>query len=749
MVGLLVMISLSILLAGSLQPLKDLNYMDTLSLSTWASSGVSHSSLSESGSHFNKMVDQLFQEKKKNDKEDKYWVTDTMILEEQTQLLIPDYYRLPKNLRPDVQPFDPRFTLAFYYNFLRVELTKGVIKEAPFHWADWMDMSVLNPYLFNPDHEQLTCELIFDAQKIEQEKYKDKEGRVYHETKNVKDFCVNDKDLPEGHNDGNTQRMGFNVQKYFGRMTPEKARLAGKAYLYSSAEPPRAVVFLTNDGFYSYSPTFKSKLLRSGLVDGYMKYNSPTQANTLKMFKRLKKEVPPKRDEVINDYEVKLSHEDFVIQPIRTITKLQDLQKSGATLTKQQQTYMESLRYSLQVEKAPPKYFSEARIFENVLGDHYDWRFFNGIQLGSNEQVTTLHKMVRVWLSFCRMTGVTTWLAHGSLLSWYWNGIAFPWDNDVDVQVPIRDLEKLSINFNQSLVVEDPNDGFGRYFLDCGTFITLRGHANGNNNIDARFIDIDTGLYVDITALAVSADKAPERYDYLLPDDFLRDLHSSKDVNDQMRVYNCRNRHFSHLSELSPLVRSYAEGEVAYIPKRYSDLLTTEYKDNGMLQKYFRSRLFMPQLRLWVHQDDLRFFLRHRKEWLKYYLSEATDSNFVKPRLSQDLTKKELTSLLNFKEHDLLELLQNDDILKDYIASREMTLVHENEIMHLLFGKSTARIVSHAPDFRPLKYDPFLHAMRQNYNTYEKEVERYKQLYRKFTHGKDRYQEGEEEQDVT
>jgi len=94
-------------------------------------------------------------------------------------------------------------------------------------------------------------------------------------------------------------------------------------------------------------------------------------------------------------------------------------------------------------------------------------------------------------------------------------------------------------------------------------------------------------------------------------------------------------------------------------------------------------------------------------------------------------------------------LLQNDDILKDYIASREMTLVHENEIMHLLFGKSTARIVSHAPDFRPLKYDPFLHGMRQNYNTYEKEVERYKQLYRKFTHGKDRYQEGEEEQDVT
>ena len=35
------------------------------------------------------------------------------------------------------------------------------------------------------------------------------------------------------------------------------------------------------------------------------------------------------------------------------------------------------------------------------------------------------------------------------------------------------DLHKLSLQFNQTIVVEDPEDGFGRYFLDIGSFITL------------------------------------------------------------------------------------------------------------------------------------------------------------------------------------------------------------------------------------------------------------------------------------
>lgn len=54
------------------------------------------------------------------------------------------------------------------------------------------------------------------------------------------------------------------------------------------------------------------------------------------------------------------------------------------------------------------------------------------------------------------------------------NGMAFPWDNDIDVQVPIM----VYINYlyiHQTIVVEDPEDGFGRYFLDIGFIHNIKG----------------------------------------------------------------------------------------------------------------------------------------------------------------------------------------------------------------------------------------------------------------------------------
>lgn len=740
-VTLVIVVGVSILLSSTISLLKKLNYIDSLSLSIWLSNGQTHASLTDPGSPFNRKVTALLEKKKKEDLEDVFWVTDTKITTDQTEVEIPTFYKSPDDQRPDVQPFDPRFTLAFYYDHIRRELKKLKLVSGPFHWADWVDMRVLDSHIFNPNKKEENCEML-NSQPYEDEHYKDRNGKEFHETRPVGEFCVLDQDLPKDYDDGNRLRLGFNVKDYFGRMKAENVQLAGKAYLYTMAPIPRAIVFLANDGIYNMTPTEKGKLVHNGLVDRYLYDKDRKSINTLKEFRKLKKETPSFKDQVVNDYQVELSPEDFKLEPEKVIQEFHTLQKSAAGLSDQQRTYMESLQYSLSLGNNPPKYFHEASIFETLVGEHYDWRFFNGVKLGSSEQIVTLHRMVRVWLSFCRKTGVTTWLAHGSLLSWYWNGVAFPWDNDVDVQVPVMDLQKLSLNYNQSIIVEDPEDGFGRYFLDCGTYITLREHANGNNNIDARFIDIDSGLYVDITALALSDDKAPNRYIAMLADGIPKDGLTQKETNELMHVYNCRNFHFSSLQEISPLVRSYAEGEVAYIPKKYSEMLTHEYSDKGLLQKYFKGRVFMPQLRLWLHQDELRFFLRHREQWLQYYAPEpGTGGAVSRPKMEGELTPKELTLLMNFTEDDLLDILQNNHILMDYVASRDMTSVHENEIMRLLFGKSTARIVFLAPDFSPLKYEPFLYRMRHDYTSYAAEVARYEALYTKFIEAKSRFQD--------
>lgn len=701
---------------------KSFNSLDIISLSTWSTRPTSK--FMEKDSPFNIKVSKLFEERKKHDLEDKYWQAGFKIHPDQTQLSIPDYFLEPDANRIDIQPFDPRFTVGMYYNYIKRNSHNKQPIEVPFHWADWTDMSALLPYILETDETKRLCATL-DYREFEKKKEKPGEEKE-RKALDPASFCKNEKDLPKDHKDGNRLRPGFNVMGYYGTMDEQGVIVAGKSHLYSGAESPSAVIFLTSDGSYTVIPGKKEKLLHNGIVEEYMTHSETKSLNAIKEFQQLKKEMPPDLALVLNDYMINLKHEDFIIDGKKII---KELETRSTPLSARENNYLNSLRYSIQVEDDPPKYFKEAKIFNSLMGDHYDYRFFNGINLGYDDKAAKLHRMTRVWLSFCRKQGITTWLAHGSLLSWYWNGIAFPWDDDIDVQMPIMDLHKLSMNFNQSIIVEDSEDGFGRYFLDCATFITLRKHTNGNNNIDARFIDVDSGFYIDITGLALSDDSAPSRYEHLIPEGYNSEKYTHKEINDKIKVYNCRNKHFTSLAELTPLIKTFAEGEVAYVPKSYSSILTTEYNTKGMLERFFRNRFFVPQLRMWIDQSDLLFFLRHRQDWITYFNTSEVILEKKKTKTLGQLTKLELEQLLNLKEQDLLELLTNDDILLGYYATRDMTSIHENEIMRLLFGKSTENIVSSVPDSQPLKFEPFLYRMRHDYDTFEKRVGEVRSLY--------------------
>lgn len=723
--GLLIVVSLWLTLA-LIPSIAETNYLDLLSLSLWKSSNMENDMYLD----FNKKVSKLVRHRQNNDLEHTFWKIDTTLTKEQTDLEMPPYFYEDDASRSDVQPFDPRFTLACYYYYLHMQagkLPKGV--KVPFHWADWMDMSVLDEYIFAK--EKTPCEFL-DQRETEANEA-EKHGKVNkHEALDPKEYCVMDDELNFDHRDGNHLRMGFNVKSYPGRMTPEMAMLAGRSYMYTHAPPPASIIFMTDDGSYNISTGVKLKLLHNGIPEHYIALLGKNYINTVEQFKLLNKKVPSFTDRVISDYQVKLEHKDFVLAPFSIIKELQE-KNVASPLTKMEKDYLDSVKFSVASQNNPPKYFLEARIFNTVIGDHYDWRFFGGVKINTEEQELTLHRMVRTWLSFCRKQGITTWMAHGSLLSWYWNGIGFPWDNDIDVQVPLLSLHKLGLYFNQSLVVEDGKDGFGRYFIDVTSSITVRGHSNGKNNIDARFIDIDSGLYIDITALAVSEDVTPKRYTDGLPDE-VSSGSNRYNINDQLQLYNCRNKHFLSLSELSPLIKSYVECKVAYIPKRYSEILTAEYNKKGLLEKFFSHRLFMPQLRLWLHQDDLRYFLRARELWDTYYGAKSSEKlvGLTKPDINGDLSSREVTTLLELGESDLMDLLLNDEILMAYAALRDMTSFHENEIMRLLFGKTTEPLIQKGKEFKPLKYEPFLYRLLLDYTSFEDEVDRYIGLYEKY-----------------
>ena len=65
------------------------------------------------------------------------------------------------------------------------------------------------------------------------------------------------------------------------------------------------------------------------------------------------------------------------------------------------------------------KYFHEPGGSE--LGNHYDSRYHHGIQTYEDKRDTQLH-MLRAYLTFFQEEGLETWLAHGTLLGWWWNG---------------------------------------------------------------------------------------------------------------------------------------------------------------------------------------------------------------------------------------------------------------------------------------------------------------------------------------
>ena len=156
------------------------------------------------------------------------------------------------------------------------------------------------------------------------------------------------------------------------------------------------------------------------------------------------------------------------------------------------------------------------------MGWHYDWRFFNGAlnyeKPDWNQQELThrtniiLDRLLRNWSKFAMEKGIITWIMHGPLLSWYWNGLLFPYDNDIDIQMPIDELVNLAKNYNQTLIVENPSEGYGKYLIEVNTYFHNRGISAEQNHIDARFHDVDSGIYIDITALSSSNAEVPKEY---------------------------------------------------------------------------------------------------------------------------------------------------------------------------------------------------------------------------------------------
>ncbi|ODV84471.1 hypothetical protein CANARDRAFT_200937 [[Candida] arabinofermentans NRRL YB-2248] len=633
--------------------------------------------------------------------------------------------------------FDPRITYSVYLNHIRkqfelnnpsnLDTNDDLRIKVPFSWQDWVDLSVLNPYLEYKEEDKPTCKDIL-TQGLD---YTVTSKSEKSSGKFVDKSCVDNKDYK-----GNTPKTllpGFNFIERSDKKTFLEKKIHAKSYLLSSAPIPNSILFLSTNGTYEVFPDQDQTMIDSGIFNEYLNDYSTSDSNIadpVDEFNKLVDNIPARKADVDfnellnyeNDYKYDIPLESFTYD-YESIIKNYESKSKSKSLRLKEKKHLDSLKYSKSLNsKKLPKSFKEVninwpasynghRLTEN--GGHYDYRFFNGFltesQINDFDEVNEkrkiiLHRMLHTWLQFTYKQGIVSLIAHGSLLSWYWDGLVFEWDNDIDVQMPIMELDKFSMKFNNSLIVEDLNYGFHKYYIDCGSFITHRTKGNGQNNIDARFIDADSGMYIDITGLALTdTAKLPSRFERkwkqinssdkdnnkdteikdendeefsddppVLPGKRKKKLNTATETvpqlspkaalarNTELQVFNCRNNHFYSYEELSPVSLSMMEGAPCLIPNDYSSVLNSEYV-KGLTRDLFNKHKYLNDLRFWVPIKQIQKAVK-------------IVNNGKSLRMSK---------LMSFYEDHgleiLLKLFEDDEILKEFYLTHQITNNHALE----------------------------------------------------------------------
>ena len=141
-----------------------------------------------------------------------------------------------------------------------------------------------------------------------------------------------------------------------------------------------------------------------------------------------------------------------------------------------------------------------------------------------------------------------------------------PWDWDIDTQMSSSTLEYIGTHMNHSFHTytaassESHNRSVTRtYLLDVNPHAVERERGDGFNIIDARWIDVHNGLYIDITGLS----------------------ETHPDV--QPGIWSCKNLHRYRVRDLYPMRETTYEGTIAKVPYAYDRILLEEYEEKALV----------------------------------------------------------------------------------------------------------------------------------------------------------------------
>lgn len=206
-----------------------------------------------------------------------------------------------------------------------------------------------------------------------------------------------------------------------------------------------------------------------------------------------------------------------------------------------------------------------------------------------------------------------------------------------------------------TMVVENVEEGFGKYLIDCSTFIHHRNVPHRDNYIDARFIDVDTGTYIDITGIGKNDEVPPGEYD-----DYIK---TNKEQDKPIELYMDRRKHWLSLDKILPFRYSMISGVPVYVPNDILLTLNHEYSV-GTKNYFFNEYYYVPCVRLWLKGDKILPLFKE---------SDYKTSGSVIPEKVVELIKA-------MTPKDKVRLLELDDeVLIEYFLTHKCTALHELE----------------------------------------------------------------------
>jgi hypothetical protein len=225
------------------------------------------------------------------------------------------------------------------------------------------------------------------------------------------------------------------------------------------------------------------------------------------------------------------------------------------------------------------KYFHES-----TFHSHYDGRFAQK-EVSTDVRLDHLTALIRTFLSTMADLGAETWIMHGTLLGWWWNEKILPWDSDLDVQVTERTMGFLAKYYNMTEyrytignALNDEEPVSRSYLLEINPHYTIRGTEDYLNVIDARWIDTENGLFIDISTVRVDHEERKKGREGALM---------------------CKDKHTYLEKDLFPLREGIFEGITVKIPYEYEWLLEEEYGAGSMAVTEFEGHKFSSTSKLW------------------------------------------------------------------------------------------------------------------------------------------------------